>query len=195
MCRNTITKTTSNDNKNFITKEIDDLVVVDLGAVDNKINLVSLEELDIAFKNMEDERLEELRSTLWQFFSTKVVPLCSKNLKADNEAILKFMKGTITCIVNDMLELGENEPCGINGGIIVVNLRGGSSDVQNDLRPLRLGKLPISHKFFPTYELQLTLIPSNDLKYKMENMLRRFQAMPPLIVIDQKYELVKKQMY
>ena len=195
MGRNTITKTTSNDNKKFITKEIDDLVVVDLGAVDNKINLVSVEELDIAFKNMEDERLEELRSTLWQFFSTKVVPLCSKNLKADNEAILKFMKGTITCIVNDMLKLGENEPCGINGGIIVVNLRGGSSDVQNDLRPLRLGKLPISHKFFPTYELQLTLIPSNDLKYKMENMLRRFQAMPPLIVIDQKYKLVKKQMY
>ena len=163
------------------------MVVVDLG---NKI--LSQEELNSAFRNLEEEKLKELRKTLWKFFTTKVVPLCNKNLKADNESTLKFVKGTIKCIISDMIRLGENELCGIDGGIVVINLGGDSSD----LKPSRIGVLPINDEFCPTYELHLTLMPSNDMNYKMENMLRRFHAMPmpPLKIVDQRYKLIKKQL-
>ena len=189
MGRNTITKTTSTANIKVFTKEIDDMMVVDLEVTDNQI--LSPQELDSAFKNLEEERLKELHKKLRKFFTTKVVPLCNKNLNADDESTLRFVKGTIKCIISDMIKLGENELCGIDGGLVVINLGGDLSD----LKPTRIGVLPINHEFCPSYELHLTLIPSNDMKYKMENMLRRLYAMTPLIIVDQRYKLIKKQIY
>ena len=190
MGRNTITKAyASNANiKYVVTKEIDDMVVVDLGVTDHKI--LSQEELESAFRNLEEERHRELCKTLRKFITTKVVPLCIKNQKAHDESILRFVKGTIKCIISDMIKLAENEPSGIDGGLVVINLGGDSSD----LKPTRIGVLPINHEFFPTFELHLTLLPSNDMKYKMENMLRRLHAMPSLKIVDHKYKLIKKQL-
>ena len=194
MCRHTITKSASKASlaKKNVTEETDK--GVGLGDLD-----VSL---DFAFKLMEEERLAGLRKTLWELVTTKVIPLCSKNLRLDSGSVLEFQEDTLELVISDMIKLGESEPYGVNGGTLVINFGGeerhptpGETTGRSDLGPVRLGKLPICPANIATYELHLTLIPSTNIKHKVANLVRRFQAKPPVLVIDQKFKLVKKKLY
>ena len=189
MCRHTVTKSSSQAslaNKN-VTEEI------------ARENLdVSL---DFAFKLMEEKRIEELRKMMWKLVTTKMIPFCSKNLRLDAGSVLEFQEDALELIISDMIRLGEREIYGINGGMIVINF----GDDERHLTPgemsadtsgvRRLGQLPICTDNIATYELHLTLIPSTNIKHKMANLFRRFQAKPPVLVVDQKFKLVKKKLY
>ena len=183
MCRHTVTKSASQAslaNKN-VTEETDTL--------------------DFAFKLMEEKRIEELRKMLWKLITTKMIPFCSKNLRLDTGSSLEFQEDALELIISDMIRLGEREIYGINGGMIVINF----GDDERHLTPgemsadasgvRRLCQLPICTDNIATYELHLTLIPSTNIKHKMANLFRRFQAKPPVLVVDQKFKLVKKKLY
>lgn len=191
MCRHTVTKSASQAslaNKN-VTEE------TDIGRGDLDVSL------DFAFKLMEEKRIEELRKMLRNLVTTKVIPFCSKNLRLDAGSSLEFQEDALELIISDMIRLGEREIYGINGGMIVINF----GDDERHLTPgemsgdasgvRRLGKLPICTDNIATYELHLTLIPSTNIKHKMANLFRRFQAKPPVLVVDQKFKLVKKKLY
>jgi len=199
MCRHTVTKSASRAsraNKNVTEEETDNrLGDLDVG-------------LDLAFKLMEEKRIEELRKMLWKLFTSKVIPFCSKNLRLDAGSVLEFQEDALESIINDMIRLGESEIYGINGGVIVINfgederhlttgqMSGDASGEGSDQEgPVRLGQLPICTDNIPIYELHLTLIPSTNIKHKMANLFRRFQAKPPTLVVDQKFKLVKKKLY
>ena len=199
MCRHTVTKSASRAsraNKN-VTEETDS----GLGREDLDVGL------DLAFKLMEEKRIEELRKMLWKLFTSKVIPFCSKNLRLDAGSVLEFQEGALELIISDMIRLGESEIYGINGGVIVINfgederhltageMSGDASGVRSDQGPVRLGQLPICTDNIPIYELHLTLIPSTNIVHKMANLFRRFQAKPPVLVVDQKFKLVKKKLY
>ena len=125
----------------------------------------------------------------------------SKNLRLDAGSSLEFQEDALELIISDMIRLGEREIYGINGGMIVINF----GDDERHLTPgemsadtsgvRRLGKLPICTDNIATYELHLTLIPSTNIKHKMANLFRRFQAKPPVLVVDQKFKLDKKKLY
>ena len=201
MCRHTVTKSASRAsraNKNVTEEE-----------TDNRLGLGDLDVgLDLAFKLMEEKRIEELRKMLWKLFTSKVIPLCSKNLRLDAGSVLEFQEDALELIINDMIRLGESEPCGINGGMIVINFGGeerhltmeamsgdASGEGSDQEGPVRLGMVPICTDNIAIYELHLTLIPSSNIKHKMANLFRRFQAKPPALVVDQKFKLVKKKLY
>ena len=201
MCRHTVTKSASRAsraNKNVTEEE-----------TDNRLGLGDLDVgLDLAFKLMEEKRIEELRKMLWKLFTLKVVPFCSKNLRLDAGSVLEFQEDALELIINDMIRLGESEIYGINGGVIVINfgederhltvgeMSGYASGEGSDQEgPVRLGQLPICTDNIAIYELHLTLIPSTNIKHKMANLFRRFQAKPPALVVDQKFKLVKKKLY
>lgn len=199
MCRHTVTKSASRAsraNKNVTEEETDNrLGDLDVG-------------LDLAFKLMEEKRIEELRKMLWKLFTSKVIPLCSKNLRLDAGSVLEFQEDALELIINDMIRLGESEIYGINGGVIVIHfgederhltmeaMSGDASGEGSDQEgPVRLGMVPICTDNIAIYELHLTLIPSSNIKHKMANLFRRFQAKPPALVVDQKFKLVKKKLY
>lgn len=199
MCRHTVTKSASRAsraNKNG-TEETDS----GLGRGDLDVGL------DLAFKLMEEKRIEELRKMLWKLFTSKVIPFCSKNLRLDAGSVLEFQEGSLELIIGDMIRLGESEIYGINGGVIVINfgederhltageMSGDASGEGSDQGPVRLGQLPICSDNIAIYELHLTLIPSTNIKHKMANLFRRFQAKPPVLVVDHKFKLVKKKLY
>ena len=156
---------------------------------------------------MEQERLEELRKILWKLITSKVIPFCSKNLRLDAGSVMEFQEDVLELIINDMIRLGESEPCGINGGMLVINfggeerhltmeaMSGDASGVRSDQGPVRLGQLPICTDYVATYELHLTIIPSTKIMHRMANLFRWIQAKPPVLVIDQKFKLLKKKLY
>ena len=127
------------------------------------------EETDTGLGDLtEQERLGELRKILWKLITSKVIPLCSKSLRLDAGSVMEFQEDALEWIINDMIRLGESEPCGINGGMIVINFGG---------------------------ELHLTIIPSTKIMHKMTNLFRWIQAKPSILVIDQKFKLLKKKLY
>ena len=72
---------------------------------------------------------------------------------------MEFQEEALELIINDMIRLGESEPCGINGGMIVINFGGeerhltmeampgdaSGEESDPDQGPVRLGQLPIPH--------------------------------------------------
>ena len=199
MCRHTVTKSASRAsraNKNVTEEETDNrLGDLDVG-------------LDLAFKLMEEKRIEELRKMLWKLFTSKVIPFCSKNLRLDAGSVLEFQEDALELIINDMIRLGESEIYGINGGVIVINfgederhltvgeMSGYASGEGSDQEgPVRLGQLPICTDYVATYELHLTIIPSTKIMHRVANLFRWIQAKPSVLVIDQKFKLLKKKLY
>ena len=156
---------------------------------------------------MERERLEELQKILWKLITSKVIPLCSKSLRLEAGSMMEFQEDALELIINNMIRLGESEPCGINGGMLVINfggeerhltmeaMPGDASGVSSDQGPVRLAQLPICTDYVATYELHLTIIPCTKIMHRVANLFRWIQAKPSVLVIDQKFKLLKKKLY
>ena len=159
---------------------------------------VSQDELDMSnlFKMMEEERVSKLRRSLRKLFKSKVIPLCSKNLNLDTGSVMEIQEESLDDIINDMIDLGEQEPYGVNGGTLCLHFGSSLDDLANTpSTENRVGKFQVSQANVSTYELHLTLVPSTLLKHKVANLVRRFQAKPPVMVVDTKYKLDKKKLY
>ena len=48
---------------------------------------------------------------------------------------------------------------------------------------------------FSTYQLHLTLQPTNQVKFKLANLVRKLQGKAAKLVVDNKFFLVKKKLY
>ena len=158
----------------------------------------SQDELDMSnlFKMMEEERISKLRRSLRKLFKSKVIPLCSKNLNLETGSVMELQEESLDDIINDMIDLGEQEPYGVNGGTLCLHFGSTPADLENTpSAENRVGKFQICPANVSTYELHLTLVPSTNLKHKMANLVRRFQAKDPVMVIDTKYKLDKKKLY
>ena len=160
----------------------------------------SLEDLDETFRIMEEERVKQLRRGLRKLFTTRVLPVCAKNLNLDEGSTIEIPDESFDDILDDIIDQGEQEPYGVNGGTLVVNV-GTSHDNQDTNTTVihgsavRAGKFIINPDNVSTFELHLTLVPSTNIKHKMANLVRRFQAKPPLLVVDPKFSLTKKKLY
>ena len=177
MCKYTISNTASSSSKTVSEAE------------------VSFQDLDMSslFSMMEEERIEKLRKSLKELIINKVMPVCAKNLNLDTGSVMEFQENSLDQIVDDMIDLGEEEPYGINGGKICLHFGSSLADAGDSGQ--RIGKFEICSSNVSTYELHLTLIPSTNLKHKMNNLMRRFQAKPPILVVDNQYSLVKRSLY
>ena len=123
-------------------------------------------------------------------------------MNLDIGSCLEIPEDSLDDIIDDVIHLGEEEPYGVNGGVLVVHfgsneeeLRESVDNVNDNQVPVRIGKFDISSSTISTFQLHLMLIPSTNLKHKMANLVRRFQAKPPVMVVDQRFKLTKKKLY
>ena len=158
--------------------------------------------IDNAFQFIEYERVKKLRQTLRRLFKSKILPVCSKNMNLDVGSSLEIQEESLDDIIEEVILLGEEEPYGVNGGVLVVHFGSNEEEltesvdnVNDNQVPVRIGKFDISSNTISTFQLHLTLIPSTNLKHKMANLVRRFQAKPPIMVVDQRFKLTKKKLY
>ena len=174
---------------------------------DDDSGLVSDGRLDfsVRFNEMVEARLEGLmmmdheqcdcdsmdRRALRDFVTTEVVPLCCETLMLDTGSELEIQEENLEAIIDEMIRLGEQEPCGVSGGVLVIHL--GECLEEDEVKCL--GRLPISPDNTATFELHLHLIPSTNIKHKVANLARRMQAKPPIIIVDQNFKIVKKKLY
>ena len=156
-------------------------------------------DLNEAFKFIEKERDCCLREALRTLLLSKVIPECSTNMSLDN--VLMIPDETVDAIIGDMINLGEQEPYGVNGGTIVVHFGNSEKDLaelskkeNNNFQEI-VGKFKVNPNTITTFQLHLTLIPSTNMKHKMMNLMRRFQAKTPIMVADQKFKLSKHCLY
>jgi len=157
--------------------------------------------LDYAFKLLEQDRLLKLMKVLKRTILTKVLPLCTKVLDFDNGSLLELPSDTLNNILMDMVSFGEQEPYGVMGGTLIVNFSNteyvmdNSDNSNTNLSFTKMGRFPLNTDITSTFELHLTLYPSNHVKNKVANLKRKFQGKPPITVVDQKFNLTKEKLY
>merc|ERR1719508_522163 len=61
--------------------------------------------------------------------------------------------------------------------------------------PIKIGRFPLDPTMVSTYELHLTMQPTNQVKLKLANLMRRLQGKKAKLVVDDKFSLVKKKLY
>ena len=194
MCRHTLTKTTTKTAaaaKVIVSKEEDS---------DSGLGADLDTSLELAFRLVQEERAEKLRARLRGFLRAAVLPLVAASLGLDAGSVVEVPEETLEEITAAMVQLGEQEPYGIDGGTLLVHwgseprhLEAGADCEAQQLRGV--ARAAVSPRHTPTHELHLTLLPSARVQHRVANLVRRFQAKPPVLVTDQRFKLTKKKLY
>ena len=118
---------------------------------------------------------------------------CSKVLELGPMITLDLPTPTLNQILNQMIILAEREPYGVRGGTLVVMFS--PSTTSPSTPPTKIGRFPLDPTTVSTYELHLTLQSTNQVKLKLANLVRRLQGKKAMLVVDNKFTLVKKKLY
>ena len=118
---------------------------------------------------------------------------CSKVLELGPMITLDLPTPTLQQILNQMIILAEREPYGVRGGTLVVMFS--PSTTSPSTHPTKIGRFPLDPTTVSTYELHLTLQSTNQVKLKLANLVRRLQGKKVMLVVDNKFTLVKKKLY
>ena len=118
---------------------------------------------------------------------------CSKVLELGPMITLDLPTPTLQQILNQMIILAEREPYGVRGGTLVVMFS--PSTTSPSTPPTKIGRFPLDPTTVSTYELHLTLQSTNQVKLKLANLVRRLQGKKVMLVVDNKFTLVKKKLY
>ena len=148
-----------------------------------------IDDIDLVKEMMRRERSANLISDLSKIFKRDILSLCKKTLEMESGSEMLLEDRIMDVIISDIIRLGEKEPYGVHGGVIVVNFVRGSEDVK------RIGKFAIDSNTIPTFELHLSLSSSTNLLHKMSNLMKRMQARSPLMFVDEKFQLDKVKLY
>ena len=187
MCRHTLTKTTTKTAaaaKVIISKEEDS---------DSGLGADLDTSLELAFRLVQEERAEKLRARLRGFLRAAVLPLVAASLGLDAGSVVEVPEEALEEITAAMVQLGEQEPYGIDGGTLLVHW---GSEADCEAQQLRgVARAAVSPRHTPTHELHLTLLPSARVQHRVANLVRRFQAKPPVLVTDTRFKLTKKKLY
>ena len=147
------------------------------------------DDIDRVMELMRRERMVNLVLDLQNIFKSEIFSLSKKALALEAGAEIVLDERTLDTIVSDMIRLGDQEPCGVRGGALVVNFVNMSQDM------VRIGKFPLGPNTTPTFELHLTLRSSTNILHRMANLVKRMQARPAGMFLDEKYQLEKRKLY
>ena len=118
---------------------------------------------------------------------------CWKVLELGPFVTLNMPTPILNQVLTKMVLLAEREPYGVRGGTLVVMFS--PPPTSTNTSPIKIGRFPLDPTMVSTYELHLTLQPTNQVKLKLANLLRRLQGKQAKLVVDDKFTLVKKKLY
>jgi len=150
--------------------------------------------LDDAFQHLEKERLAALMKILKRTLMNQVLYRCSKVLELGPMITLELPSPTMHQILNQIIILAEREPYGVRGGTLVVMFSPSTTSTSTTTLT-KIGRFPLDPTTVSTFELHLTLQSTNQVKLKLANLVRRLQGKKAMLVVDNKFTLVKKKLY
>ena len=171
----------------------DDSILYDDDDLDNyDCSSLGLENNDLSFLDerqriIDEERIEEVKEKLHEMFIEIVLPKCARNLNLEPCSEIEVSDECLNAIVDEIVELGDHEVCGVNAGDLIVKY--GINE------PEQIGKFRISQNNISTFELHLSLAPANKIKQKIINLVRKLKGKPSVLMIAQKFTLTKKQLF
>merc|ERR1712098_330472 len=128
-------------------------------------------------------------SMLRDMFIETVFPKCARNLNLESGSEIEVSEECLNDIVNEIVDLGDHEVCGVNAGDLIIKYG------TNESKPDQIGKFRISPRHISTFELHLTLAPANKIKQKMVNLVRKIKGKHYVLMISPKFSLTKKQLF
>jgi len=172
-------------------------VSVDVDDVNGK----SFDDIEIAFELFEKERLLDLSNEVKKTMRERIIPRCTKVLSLGSGSSVEVSEDTLDNVVSELVLLGEQEPYGVMGGTLILNYgsilkekseKGNESQIP---KIVKLGKFPLGLGLASTFELHLTLYPSNHVKHKLVNLIRKLKGEPTKMVICERFTMTKKKLY
>jgi len=172
-------------------------VSVDVDDVNGK----SFDDIDSAFELFEKERLLDLSNEVKKTMRERIIPRCTKVLSLGSGSSVEVSEDTLDNVVSELVLLGEQEPYGVMGGTLILNYgsilkekseKGNESQIP---KIVKLGKFPLGLGLASTFELHLTLYPSNHVKHKLVNLIRKLKGEPTKMVICERFTMTKKKLY
>jgi len=165
------------------------------------INDKSFDDIDSAFELFEKERLLDLSNEVKKTMREKILPRCTKVLSLGSGSSVEVSEDTLNNVVSELVLLGEQEPYGVMGGTLILNygsiLKEKSEKGKESQVPkiVKIGKFPLGLGLASTFELHLTLYPSNHVKHKLVNLIRKLKGEPLKTVICERFTMTKKKLY
>jgi len=172
-------------------------VSVDVDDVNGK----SFDDIDSAFELFEKERLLDLSNEVKKTMRERIIPRCTKVLSLGSGSSVEVSEDTLDNVVSELVLLGEQEPYGVMGGTLILNYgsilkekseKGNESQIP---KIVKIGKFPLGLGLASTFELHLTLYPSNHVKHKLVNLIRKLKGEPTKMVICERFTMTKKKLY
>jgi len=173
-------------------------VSVDVDDVNGK----SIDDIDSAFELFEKERLLDLSNEVKKTMRERIIPRCTKVLSLGSGSSVEVSEDTLDNVVSELVLLGEQEPYGVMGGTLILNYgsilkekseKGNESQIP---KIVKIGKFPLGLGLASTFELHLTLYPSNHVKHKLVNLIRKLlKGEPTKMVICERFTMTKKKLY
>lgn len=169
--------------------------------VDVDINGKSFDDIDSAFELFEKERLLNLSNVMKKTMRENIIPRCTKVLSLGSGSFVEVSEDTLNNVVSELVLLGEQEPYGVMGGTLILNYgsilkekseKGTESQIP---KIVKIGKFPLGLGLASTFELHLTLYPSNHVKHKLVNLIRKLKGEPSKMVICERFTMTKKKLY
>jgi len=114
---------------------------------------------------------------------------------------VEVSEDTLESVVSELVLLGEQEPYGVIGGTLILNYgsilkekseKGNESQIP---KIVKIGKFPLGLGLASTFELHLTLYPSNHVKHKLVNLIRKLKGEPSKMVVCERFTMSKKKLY
>ena len=130
---------------------------------------------------------------LRHIFKSEIFSIAKNTLALEAGAAIVLDERTLDTIVSDIIRLGDREPGGVRGGALVVNF----VNMSQDTKVVNIGEFSLGTDIdtTPTFELHLTLRSSTNILHRMANLVKRMQARPAMIFLDEKYKLEKRKLY
>jgi len=175
--------------------------VTDVPVDVDDINGKSFDDIDSAFELFEKERLLNLSNVMKKTMREKIIPRCAKVLSLGSGSFVEVSEDTLNNVVSELVLLGEQEPYGVMGGTLILNYgsilkekseKGTESQIP---KIVKIGKFPLGLGLASTFELHLTLYPSNHVKHKLVNLIRKLKGEPSKMVICERFTMTKKKLY
>jgi len=137
-------------------------------------------------RNLLEERLAGLVAELADTVMDELRRLVAEATEASQ---VEFSQSSAEVLMREAVRLGESEPYGVRGGVIIITFTNGEGQRR------RLGRIPLDQDTMETYELEVEVFESREAGVWLGNALRKVWGQAKVTTLDTKFQLTKRKLY
>lgn len=109
--------------------------------------------------------------------------------KAADTSEVDFSPASAEVLMREAVRLGELEPYGVRGGVVVITFTNWEGETR------RLGRIPLDQDTIETYELEIEVFESRETATWLGNAFRKVWGQAQVTSMDTKFQLTKRKLY